>query len=138
MSSTLQDIEVENTISLPVSDVSNVVFAEFNTGTSYPMPEGSVHIDEFVKDAEEQGFSAELEEARKIFADKIYKNKSITSIRMSKGWSQRYLAEKLCTSQSHVSKIESGREDLRLSTIKKLAAVFDMEYQEIITALSEK
>lgn len=136
MSSTLKDIEVESIVSLPGSAESNIIFAEFNTAEFSPLPEGSISIDDFIKGVEEdEDLSKELEKARALIAEKFYKEDSITSYRLKHGWSQRELANKLGTSQSHVSKIESGREDLRLSTIQKLAEVFNIDKAEIIKVL---
>lgn len=137
MPSTSLDFNFQEVVPSSGSAEGNIIFAEFHTGESYPMPEGSVSIDDLIINAEsEPAFAEELENARKLLAEKIYKDNSITALRLRFGWSQRKLAEKLNTSQSHVSKIESGREDLRLSTIRKLASVFNVDEQEIIKALS--
>ena len=47
--------------------------------------------------------------------------------RLTIGISQRALADLVGLPQSHISKIESGKTDLRLSTFLEIAAVLDLE-----------
>jgi transcriptional regulator with XRE-family HTH domain len=47
--------------------------------------------------------------------------------RAAKGWSQRDLSAKVGLTQAHVSRIERGEVDLRLSTFVELARVLDLD-----------
>ena len=47
--------------------------------------------------------------------------------REKKGWSQKELGERVKVAQGHISKIERGEVDIRLSTLQELARNLDME-----------
>ena len=57
--------------------------------------------------------------------DQILKN--LREARQRKGFSQRELSAKSGVPQSHISKIESGSVDLRVSSLIALARVLDLE-----------
>lgn len=99
---------------------------------------GFVTMDHFLSDIENnQELSKDLPDGRKWVAKTFYKDKkSLSKLRLEKGWSQKQLAEKLNTKQPYIARIESGIEDIRLSTIKKLAKVFETDDSEIIRAIS--
>jgi transcriptional regulator with XRE-family HTH domain len=52
---------------------------------------------------------------------------SLRQARLHKGWSQRDLAGKAGIPQAHISRIESGAVDLKLSTLVELARLLDLE-----------
>ena len=74
-------------------------------------------------------FRDDIQQARAWVADEFYAEDGDTlrTLRLRRGWSQAQLAEKLATSQSHVAKIERGKENLHISTCRKLCKVFDIE-----------
>jgi transcriptional regulator with XRE-family HTH domain len=53
--------------------------------------------------------------------------KTLQAARVSKGLSQRALSQRAGVPQAHISKIESGAVDLRLSSLIALARVLDLE-----------
>jgi transcriptional regulator with XRE-family HTH domain len=53
--------------------------------------------------------------------------KALKAARKSKGLSQRALSEKAGVPQAHISKIENGTVDLRLSSLIALARALDLE-----------
>lgn len=53
--------------------------------------------------------------------------KSLREARLRKGLSQRELSARAGVPQSHISKIESGAVDLRVSSLIALARVLDLE-----------
>lgn len=55
--------------------------------------------------------------------------KSLREARQRKGFSQRELSAKSGVPQSHISKIESGAVDLRVSSLIALARVLDLELE---------
>ncbi|MEE8058347.1 MAG: helix-turn-helix transcriptional regulator [Pseudomonadales bacterium] len=55
--------------------------------------------------------------------------KSLREARQRKGFSQRELSAKSGVPQSHISKIESGGVDLRVSSLVALARVLDLELE---------
>lgn len=52
---------------------------------------------------------------------------ALAAARKRKGWSQRDLSERAEIPQSHISKIESGAVDIKLSTLQELARLLDLE-----------
>lgn len=52
--------------------------------------------------------------------------------RVKKGLSQKQLADKVGISPATVSKAETGKFDLRLSTLIKLSKVLDVSVEELI------
>jgi transcriptional regulator with XRE-family HTH domain len=69
--------------------------------------------------------------------DQVLKN--LKEARKRKGFSQRVLSAKSGVPQSHISKIESGAVDLRVSSLIALARVLDLELElvpkEIVPAI---
>ena len=55
--------------------------------------------------------------------------KSLKEARRRKGFSQRELSARSGVPQSHISKIESGAVDLRISSLIALARVLDLELE---------
>jgi transcriptional regulator with XRE-family HTH domain len=53
--------------------------------------------------------------------------KQLKAARLRKNLSQRDLAEKVSVPQSHISRIESGVVDIRISSLIEMARVLDME-----------
>ena len=53
--------------------------------------------------------------------------KALKNARIAKGLKQTELGDKLGLPQSHISKIEQGETDLRLSTVEDMARLTDME-----------
>jgi transcriptional regulator with XRE-family HTH domain len=53
--------------------------------------------------------------------------KTLKAARMSKGLSQRALSDRVGVPQAHISKIENGTVDLRLSSLIALARALDLE-----------
>lgn len=60
-------------------------------------------------------------------AEKYMSGKTLRAARLRKGWSQRDLAEKSGLVQAHISRIEAGAVDPRLSTFLELARLLDLE-----------
>lgn len=52
---------------------------------------------------------------------------ALRDARVRKGWSQRELSKKASLPQAHLSRIESGAVDLKLSTFLELARLLDFE-----------
>ncbi|MDO8324360.1 MAG: helix-turn-helix transcriptional regulator [Phenylobacterium sp.] len=52
---------------------------------------------------------------------------ALRNARRQKGWSQRALSQKAGLTQAHLSRIESGAIDLKLSTLLELARLLDLE-----------
>jgi len=59
------------------------------------------------------------------FPERMTVAQQIRKTRMQAGYTQKELAEKLGVIQQYVSKIESGRENVTIDTLKKIADVLD-------------
>jgi transcriptional regulator with XRE-family HTH domain len=53
--------------------------------------------------------------------------RSLRRARLQKGWSQRDLSGKAGIPQAHISRIESGAVDVKVSTLVELARLLDLE-----------
>jgi len=100
-------------------------------------PEGFTDFERFSAKFEKELGSAEVSAARKRLAKTISDTdgNTIRSIRLERGWSQTQLAERMDTSQPHIARIEKGREDLRLSTARKLSEALNLSMDETNAAL---
>jgi DNA-binding XRE family transcriptional regulator len=56
----------------------------------------------------------------------------LKELRIQKGMTQEELAEKMHTKKTVISRMENHSEDIRLSTLSKIAEVFDKKVQIII------
>jgi DNA-binding XRE family transcriptional regulator len=56
----------------------------------------------------------------------------LKELRVQKGMTQEELAEKMHTKKTVISRMENHSEDIRLSTLSKIAEVFDKKLQIII------
>lgn len=77
-----------------------------------------------------------LAKARQRLAKTVHPDAPLAALRMSRGFSQRALAERLGTSQSRLSRIESGLDDPRLSTVRKLADALSVDVSTIDRAIA--
>jgi len=116
---------------------STVVIGTFDGGDASPAPAGFTNIDdlvaEFEKDPEAQ---AALAEGRKWVVETYYDDfETISAIRLKKGWSQTHLAEVMGTSQSHIARIEKGRDNLTLKTLRGLCKALDIDMNTLDAAL---
>ena len=57
----------------------------------------------------------------------------IKKIRELRNFTQKYMADELSLSQSAYSKIEMGETEITYTRLEKIAAVFDMKPEDIIT-----
>ena len=58
--------------------------------------------------------------------EKYISGEALRAARLRKGWSQRDLAEKSGMVQAHISRIEAGAVDPRVSTFLELARLLDL------------
>src|SRR5678815_724906 len=88
------------------------------------LPQGTVRIGDYVA-AEEQSDrrKSDLAQARTTFAEMFLKNEptTIRTLRLRRGLSQSQLASRMGTSQSHIARIELGRNDPGYDTFHRLS-----------------
>ena len=90
-------------------------------------------LSEYTDDSEAQ---AALRTARKEIAASYFSaEKSLRALRLSAGLSQKQLAEAIDSQQTYISRLEKGRDDIRLSTIKRLAEALNTDVLTIVDSL---
>ncbi|MEI7840859.1 MAG: helix-turn-helix transcriptional regulator [Methylococcaceae bacterium] len=58
-------------------------------------------------------------------------HEKIRFVRLAKGWTQEYLAEKLEMSVNGYGDLERGKNDIKLSKLKQLSELFGVELSEL-------
>lgn len=121
------------------SSYSNVFLVEVKP---VPLPvKNSLSIDDFVKDIEaDPDVAKALSSSRQRFAKAAYSNKpqTLTSLRLSAGLSQDQLAQNSGTSQSHIAKIEAGKNDPSTDMIQKIAVALALDPALVFNAISNQ
>lgn len=77
-----------------------------------------------------------LKTARAAVAEALYSDEPITIkvLRLRSGLTQSQLAAALDTSQPHVARLESGRQDAVMSTCRKLCKALNVTFDELNSA----
>lgn len=119
------------------TESSSVITASFG---EWPKPHlehpDSVSISDFVAQLTADGHGATLEQGRKSISDWIDPRPSIRALRLKAGLSQAMLAAKMKTSQPQIARMESGKQDIQLSSMKALAAALGVDLHVIVDALN--
>jgi DNA-binding Xre family transcriptional regulator len=121
---------------LPSSD--GKILSLVRVETSAPVPERYASIEDVVARAEkDERKKKALGLARQRLAQRSYSGaaRSIAGLRLKRGMSQADLAVAMKTSQPHIARIEAGTEDLRMSTLEKLAASLDVSLMDVLAVL---
>ena len=101
-----------------------------------PIPEGFEEIDSVIEEYErDPAKAAALKAARQRLAKKLATATTLAKLRLSRGWSQKRLADAIGTSQPHIARIENGRDNVLLATANQLAKALRVSLEEINTAL---
>lgn len=115
-----------------------IIYADFPQAPAQPAPARHTSVKDLVAKFERNPASREaIQEGRQWVADKFYDEEGLTvrSLRLMKGWSQTRLSVEAETSQSHISRIERGSEDVRVQTLRKLASALDVDMNTLNEAL---
>lgn len=119
----------------PATD-SSLVFADFEL--TYEAKKGYIDIDDFIDElcAEDPEFAGEIAGAGSWAADTLYPGESsLKTLRLRAGLSQRQLADKIESSQAHVWRMENDTEDLRISTIDKVAGALGIDPEKLFSVI---
>ena len=125
------------TLPPPQSAPANVIWLECAVQPESPLPDGFVSIDDVVADFErDDAGKAAMAEARRYVGEVFYRQQkpSLATYRLARGWSQKRLAQELGTSQPHVARLEAGRSDPQISTVRRLSAVLGISLDECLRA----
>ena len=116
---------------------SKLAYREFVAPT-VSSPSGALSPEEFLAARARARGGRSLSEARKVVGEHLYRKDGspIARYRLLRGLSQQDLAEALGTTQSHVSRMESGA-DLLLDTVKRLAVVLNVRAAQLASELLE-
>ncbi|MDZ7750147.1 MAG: helix-turn-helix transcriptional regulator [Gammaproteobacteria bacterium] len=101
-------------------------------------PEKYTEIDDLVKRWSSDPEKAKgLKEARQWIAVTFHEGEGVTvrTLRLRKGLSQVELAREICTSQSHIARIERGNDNLTIDTCRRLAGALGVDLNIIDLAL---
>lgn len=123
---------------LPESAPSNIVFYLFEGPPIQKTRPGFKRIGQLIAELEATpDGSQQLTEARQTIAREYYSSSDspITRLRLQRGWSQKRLADAIGTSQSHVARMESGRENFTIHTLAKVADALGADRSELAADL---
>lgn len=130
-----------STVTATAKSKTVVVRYEDYAQPSVQPPEKHQSIADLMAELEaDAGFRDDIQQARTWVADEFYAEEgdTIRTLRLRRGWSQAQLAEKLATSQPHIAKIERGRENLHISTCRKLCQAFGVDMNTLDALLQRQ
>lgn len=80
-----------------------------------------------------------MQRARQRLAETLQPQTGATlaMLRLQKGLSQSRLATLIGTKQPYIARVESGDDDLKISTIEKIAAALDLSPQEVFAVIAQ-
>jgi len=126
--------EESNATSAPAT----VIYAAFPAIPQAKPPLAAVDIDDLVAEFEQSPESAQaIAQGRKWVAKTFYGNQpgSVAKLRLEKGWSQAELARRADTSQPYIARLESGRVDPGVRTVRKIAKALEVPMMTVVQAL---
>lgn len=115
-----------------------VIYAEFPGPTTPSVLPGAIDIDDLIAELEQSpDNAAAIAQGRQWVAETFYSDQpSVAQLRLSRGWSQAELARRAETSQSYIARLELGKVDPQVSTVKKLATALGVPVATIVEAIS--
>ncbi len=116
----------------------NVFYAEFSVPPRPLTLPGAIEIDDLVAELEQSPDNAmAIAQGRQWVAETFYADRpSVAQLRLHNGWSQAEFAKRAETSQSYIARLELGKVDPQISTVKKLAKVLGVSVGNIVYAIS--
>ena len=94
----------------------------------------STGINEFVRSLEAEGYAPLISDGRRAVAEWFDPKPSLRRLRLMAGLSQEQLAERMGTSQAQIARMESGRQDLQISTVRRLAEALGVNVYAVVDA----
>ena len=115
-----------------------VIYAEFPGPTMPSVLPGAIDIDDLVAELEQSTDNAQaIAQGRQWVAETFYADRqSVAQLRLSRGWSQAELARRADTSQPYIARLELGKVDPQVSTVKKLAKALGVPTATVVDAIS--
>jgi DNA-binding XRE family transcriptional regulator len=86
------------------------------------------------------GGQAALTAGRQWLAEAFYGGRpvSLAQLRLRRGWSQAELARRVETSQPYIARLEAGRVDPQLSTVRRIASALEVSTATLVDALDQR
>ena len=112
------------------SSPGNVVYRSFDGQVVKKHRPGLKPINQLISDFESTPDGvAGMSKARQEIARDYYdlSGSPIARARLGKGWSQRKLADAIKSSQPYIARVESGKENIGLQTIAKIADALEID-----------
>ena len=122
------------------SSPAPVFFAKFDAPPAQPLP-GTQSFDEFVSELEtDPELAAELAASRQEMSAALYPDaqESLAAMRLAAGLSQSQLATMIETSQSHIARMESGRNDPSTGLISRIAEALHVDPARVFRAIRKQ
>ncbi len=119
------------------SSAGVVLFASFDAPPAQPLP-GTQSFDDFVSELEaDPELAAELAASRQELSAALYPDaqESLAAMRLAAGLSQSQLAAIVETSQSHIARMEAGRNDPSTGLISRIADALKVDPARLFRAV---
>ena len=124
----------------PISAEQNVYTFVARSPIALAIP-NSVSIDDLVNEFElDPAMATHMQEARRTLANEVFTGTvgTLSHIRLNAGLSQTQLAGIVGTSQSHIARIEAGKNDPSTEIIGKIAEALQTNPTAIFTSIFEQ
>lgn len=106
-----------------------------NTRPRHSGIEGSTPIDEFIANLESQpDWAQSLAESRQEIATDIAPLSKLSEMRLSRGLSQKQLAEISGCSQPQLARLERGRGNPSVGTLRRIASALGVQLESVVSA----
>jgi DNA-binding XRE family transcriptional regulator len=125
----------------PTSTAASSLVYEVNVGQADIIEDECVSASELMELwSDSEADQALVQDGRRWVADTLYRDQPATPrvYRLHRGLSQAQLATRAATSQPHIARIESGSEDIRLSTARKIADALEISLEQFEQAINEQ
>lgn len=100
---------------------------------------GSLNIDDYVAQLErDPEWADELKHARQELAGQLDGVRTLAAMRLARGLSQRELAERVGASQPQVARLEQGKGNPEVATLRKLARELGVRIDEVLLAFEKQ
>lgn len=119
------------------SSVPKFFYAEVKPRAK-PAKPVSVDIDDLVAEFQSKSSAnaKAMSKGRKWVAETFYKDRpNLAQLRLKKGWSQLELAKRASTSQLYVARLEQGKIDPQMSTVRRVAEALGISIEVFAEAL---
>lgn len=118
---------------------AKVIYASFGVPPKPQAIPGAIDIDDLVAEFERAPASAmAIAKGRQWVAETFYDGvaPSVAQLRLKKSWSQAELARRAETSQPYIARLELGKVDPQISTVRKLAVALGITVADMVHAIS--